>query len=71
MCVVADRKESPAQQVRTETDWNDVLRQKGILPPKPKEAEIAEEQIENLMDSVVKEYTSTGNLFLLTNSSKF
>jgi hypothetical protein len=51
-------KQSPDE----DTEWNDVLRQKGILPPKPKEAEVTEEQIENLVDSVVKEYTSNGNV---------
>ena len=44
-----------------DTEWNDVLRQKGILPPKEVEAEVTEEQIENLVDNVVKEYTSNGN----------
>ncbi|KZR99162.1 Viral IAP-associated factor, partial [Daphnia magna] len=41
-----------------DTQWNDVLRQKGIIPPKPKEAEITEEQIENMVENVVKTYTS-------------
>lgn len=43
-----------------DTQWNDVLRQKGIIPPKPKEAEITEEQIENMVENVVKTYTSKG-----------
>lgn len=46
------------QDPNQDTEWNDVLRQKGILPPKEVEAEVTEEQIENLVDSVVKEYTS-------------
>lgn len=46
------------QNPAEDTQWNDVLRQKGILPPKPKEAEITEEQIENMVESVVKTYTS-------------
>ncbi|EFX90162.1 hypothetical protein DAPPUDRAFT_126671 [Daphnia pulex] len=41
-----------------DTQWNDVLRQKGIIPPKPKEAEVTEEQIEDMVESVVKNYTS-------------
>jgi hypothetical protein len=43
-----------------DTQWNDVLRQKGIIPPKSKEAEVTEEQIEEMVESVVKTYTSNG-----------
>jgi hypothetical protein len=49
-----------------DTQWNDVLRQKGIIPPKPKEAEVTEEQIEDMVESVVKNYTSNGILLLKT-----
>lgn len=41
-----------------DTQWNDVLRQKGIIGPKPVEAEVTEEQIEDMLDSVVKNYTT-------------
>jgi len=46
------------QDPNEDTEWNDVLRSKGIIPPKNVEAEVTEEQIENMVDSVVKEYTS-------------
>ena len=49
-----------------DTQWNDVLRQKGIIPAKPKEAEVTEEQIEDMVESVVKTYTSNGILLLQT-----
>jgi hypothetical protein len=45
-----------------DTQWNDVLRQKGIIPPKSKEAEVTEEQIEDMVENVVKTYTSNGKL---------
>ncbi|KAJ3103693.1 hypothetical protein HDU97_009946 [Phlyctochytrium planicorne] len=35
-----------------DTEWNDALRERGIIPPK--EAEITEEQIEAMMDKVIK-----------------
>jgi hypothetical protein len=35
-------------------EWDDVLRQKGILPPK-EEIEVTEEQIVELMDRVIEE----------------
>jgi hypothetical protein len=38
------------------------LRQKGIIPPKSKEAEVTEEQIEDMVENVVKTYTSNGKL---------
>lgn len=47
-----------------DTQWNDVLRQKGIIPPKSKEAEVTEEQIEDMVENVVKTYTSNGKLYL-------
>lgn len=33
------------QNPNEDTEWNDVLRAKGILPPKPKEAEIDESSV--------------------------
>jgi hypothetical protein len=36
-----------------DTEWNAVLRQKGIIPPKQKEVEITQESIENMMDQVI------------------
>ncbi len=38
-----------------DTEWNDALRKHGILPKK--EVEITEDQIENMIDKVVREKT--------------
>ncbi|RKO88900.1 thioredoxin-like protein, partial [Blyttiomyces helicus] len=35
-------------------EWNDVLRDKGILPAKPKEPEITEEDLEAMIDKAVR-----------------
>lgn len=35
-----------------DTEWNDVLRAKGILPPKPKELEITEEELTAMLEEV-------------------
>ena len=43
------------QNPNEDTDWNDALRRHGILPQK--ELEITEDQIENMVDSVVKRKT--------------
>ena len=40
-----------------DTEWNDVLRSKGILPPKEKEVEISEDQIVNLVEDAVSKRT--------------
>lgn len=53
------------QNTTEDTEWNDVLRRKGILPPKPSEAEITEEEIENMVECVVKTYTSSMLIFKL------
>ncbi len=33
------------QDPNADTEWNDVLRAKGILPPKQKEAEVSEDEL--------------------------
>lgn len=38
-----------------DTEWNDILREKGIIPEKPKEAEIDEETIIAWVDKAVRE----------------
>lgn len=40
------------QDPNEDTEWNDILRSKGILPPKPKE--LTEDQIIDMMDESVK-----------------
>ena len=39
------------QDPNEDTEWNDILRQKGILPPK-QELEVTQDQIEELLDEV-------------------
>ena len=38
-----------------DTEFNDVLRAHGILPPKPKEVEVTEETIASLVDQAIQE----------------
>ena len=45
------------QDPNEDTEWNDVLRAKGILPPKQKEVEISEDQIVNLVEETVSKRT--------------
>lgn len=44
-----------------DTEWNDILREKGIIPPK-KELEVTEEQIEELLDEVIRKKTEGKDL---------
>ncbi|XP_017841767.2 viral IAP-associated factor homolog [Drosophila busckii] len=46
------------QDPNEDTEWNDVLRAKGIIGPKQKEAEITEDQIQALMDDAIKRKTA-------------
>lgn len=48
------------QDPNEDTEWNDILRSKGILPAKPKEKEITEEDVVNLVESTVKERQTGG-----------
>ncbi|XP_052848717.1 viral IAP-associated factor homolog [Drosophila gunungcola] len=45
------------QDPNEDTEWNDVLRAKGIIGPKAKEAEITEDQIQKLMDDAIQRRT--------------
>ncbi|XP_055703973.1 viral IAP-associated factor homolog [Phlebotomus papatasi] len=38
-----------------DTEWNDVLRSKGILPPKEKEAEITEDTIVSMLEQTIEQ----------------
>lgn len=42
------------QDPNEDTEWNDILRAKGILPPKTQEAEITEETIVNMVEKAVE-----------------
>ncbi|EDW40167.1 GL25063 [Drosophila persimilis] len=46
------------QDPNEDTEWNDVLRAKGIIGPKQKEAEITEDQIQALMDEAIQRRTN-------------
>jgi len=43
------------QDQNEDTEWNDILRAKGIIPEKPKENEIHEDDIIAMMDAAIKE----------------
>ena len=43
------------QDPNEDTEWNDVLRAKGIIPDKPKENEINEEEIIAMMEKTIKQ----------------
>ncbi|XP_055857128.1 viral IAP-associated factor homolog [Episyrphus balteatus] len=45
------------QDPNEDTEWNDVLRAKGILAPKQKEAEITEDQIVSLLENAIEKRT--------------
>jgi len=46
------------QDPNEDTEWNDILRAKGIIPEKPKEAQVTEDDIVNLLEQTVKEKSS-------------
>ncbi|VEN50718.1 unnamed protein product [Callosobruchus maculatus] len=48
------------QDPNEDTEWNDILRKKGILPPKPKEKEISEEQIISMLEETIEKKTAEG-----------
>jgi len=43
------------QDPNEDTEWNDVLRAKGIIPDKPKEAEVSEDDIVKMLEKTIKE----------------
>ena len=43
------------QDTNEDTEWNDVLRAKGIIPDKPKEAEVSEDDIIKMLEKTIKE----------------
>jgi len=46
-----------AQDPNEDTEWNDVLRSRGIIPEKPKEKEISEDEIISMMDKAIQKKT--------------
>ena len=55
------------QDPNEDTEWNDILRAKGIIPEKPKENEIQEEDIIAMMDKAIKEKSGGKNLGKMAN----
>lgn len=51
------------QNPNEDTQWNDILRSKGIIPEKVKEKEITEDQIIDLLENTVDQRTGRGRLF--------
>ena len=45
------------QDPNEDTEWNDVLRAKGIIPDKPKEKEVSEDDIVSMLEKTIKEKT--------------
>ncbi|XP_057338744.1 viral IAP-associated factor homolog [Microplitis mediator] len=45
------------QNPNEDTEWNDILRSKGIIPEKPKEKEITEDQIIDLLENTIDQRT--------------
>ena len=50
------------QDPNEDTEWNDILRAKGIIPEKKKDAEITEDQIVQMMENTIDEKTGKGKL---------
>lgn len=44
----------PLQDPNEDTEWNDVLRAKGIIPPKEKKEEITEDDIVNMLEQTIE-----------------
>jgi len=50
------------QNPNEDTEWNDVLRAKGILPAKPKEAEVTEEDLIAMVEKTIKQKSGKKDL---------
>lgn len=48
------------QDPNEDTEWNDILRRKGIIPEK-KDKEITEDQIVDILESTIDQKTGRGN----------
>jgi len=46
------------QDPNEDTEWNDVLRAKGIIPPKEKKEEITEDDIVNMLEQTIEKKTN-------------
>ena len=56
------------QDPNEDTEWNDVLRAKGIIPEKPKEKEVTEDDVVNMLEATIKEKTQgTGHTYVYSS----
>ena len=53
------------QDPNEDTEWNDVLRAKGIIPDKPKEKEVSEDDIINMLEKTIKEKSGGKHIKIL------
>ena len=51
------------QDPNEDTEWNDVLRAKGIIPEKPKENEVTEDDIVNMLEKTIKDKSGGKQIF--------
>ena len=57
------------QNPNEDTEWNDVLRAKGIIPEKPKEAEVTEDQLLAMVEQTIKEKSGKKDLDMTSQDS--
>ena len=57
------------QDPNEDTEWNDVLRAKGIIPEKPKEKEVTEDDIVSMLEKTIKEKSGGNNLYEVPHHS--
>ena len=55
VCFYARKEKLKMQDPNEDTEWNDVLRAKGIIPQKPKEAEVTEDDLIAMVEQTIKQ----------------
>ena len=58
------------QNPNEDTEWNDILRAKGVIPEKPKEAEINEDELVKMLEDTIKQKSGGKNNRLLNKHYK-
>ena len=56
------------QDPNEDTQWNDVLRAKGIIPEKPKEKEVNEDEIIAMMEKTIVDKSKEGWFYCLLSN---
>ena len=54
-CFYSRKEKLKMQDPNEDTEWNDVLRAKGIIPQKPKEAEVTEDDLIAMVEQTIKQ----------------